>query len=89
MTTKFYEILSSDLPAHRDHFLACHQQNMPGNQLAIFTSVDGTKSIVKINCSESEDHICGDCPTITVYTIDTIEAVLTSQEWAHPTPLGE
>ena len=89
MTTKFYEILSSDLPAHQEHFLACHQKNMPGNELSVMTSVDSLKSLVKVNCDEPLQDICGDCPLIAIYTLEEARTLLDTTEWKPARQIGE
>lgn len=83
MPTTFYEILTSDLPAHRDHFKACHQMNKPGNELAVIENVAGDKCLVKVNCDEASAYICGDCPIIATYDLDGARALLQTPEWKH------
>ena len=82
MPTLFYEIRPSLIQAHRAHFLAKHQQNMPGNELAVISNVAGDAVLVKVNCDEPISEVLpqGLTPTAT-YTLEDARTLLQTAEW--------
>jgi hypothetical protein len=82
MSTLFYEIRPSLIQAHHTHFLAKHQQNMPGNSLAVISNVAGDAVLVKVNCNEQPDEVLpqGLAPTAT-YNIEDVRLLLQTPAW--------
>ena len=88
MPTLFFEIRPQLLNAHKTHFKAKHQQNLPGNELAIISNVAGDAVLVKVNCDEPLDQIIPQGLTpAAIYTLDEARALLQTAEWRIELPI--
>lgn len=87
MPTYFFEIRPQLLTAHRQHFKDKHNQNRPGNELAVIPNVAEDSYLVKVNCDEPlEDIIPQGLTPHATYDLDQARVLLQTPEWAREIP---
>jgi hypothetical protein len=80
--TLFYQVTTAEAETHRKFFKKKHNEIFPNNELAIFTSIDGTQKLIKVHANPHATP--GNLNPIAILTPAQFEVLINTPAWSGP-----
>jgi hypothetical protein len=77
--TLFYQVTAAEAETHKKFFKKKHNEIFPNNELAIFTSIDGTQKLIKVHANPHATP--GNLNPIAILNVDQFKVLINTPEW--------